>query len=289
MSVTRRQFVSTCLTVTAASWTGQLMAENTSSHKPQFRIANKGGSIGSTYEEMLQKLRHYKSLGYDGIEGQIPGVSDTTALREAIETAQFPVHGIVGGLHWKKRLSDPDSQVRDEGREALIEGLKGAHAIGATSLLVVPGRVTGAEETHEDVWKRSLVELRKILPLAEKLKIQVLIENVWNGFCETPEEFRDYVDELESEMAGIYFDIGNVRRFGKPEDWIRLLGSRIKKLDVKDWGKKNSFCRLGEGDVDWPAVCDALKEIQYTGWATREGGDQSLSDTVSLMNQLLQR
>jgi len=50
---------------------------------------------------------------------------------------------------------------------------------------------------------------------------------------------------------------------------------------------KNSFCRLGEGDVDWPAVRAALKQIEYTGWATREGGDKSLEDTAELMNELL--
>ena len=66
-----------------------------------------------------------------------------------------------------------------------------------------------------------------------------------------------------------------------------MLGSRIVKLDVKDWGKQNSFCRLGEGDVNWPEVRNALAEIQFTGWATREGGDKSLADTVQLMNELL--
>ena len=147
--------------------------------------------------------------------------------------------------------------------------------------------VVGDDENHDHVWKRSIVEIRKVLPLAARLGIHVLIENVWNGFCETPEQLRDYVDEIDSPWVGVYFDIGNVRKFGPSEDWIRVLGRRIVKLDVKDWGQKNGFCKLGEGDVNWPEVRKALSEIGFTGWSTREGSDGGLSETVRLMNELL--
>ena len=152
---------------------------------------------------------------------------------------------------------------------------------------MVPGKVTGPDETHDDVWKRSIVEIRKLIPVCEEVQIPILIENVWNGFCEKPELLRDYIDEIDSPWVRVYFDIGNVRKFGKPEEWIVMLDDRIVKLDVKDWGKENGFCRLGEGDVDWPAVRAALKQIEFTGWATREGKDKSLEDTAALMDELL--
>ena len=44
------------------------------------------------------------------------------------------------------------------------------------------------------------------------------------------------------------------------------------KLDVKDWGKSNGFCKIGDGDVDWPDVRKALGEIGFTGWSTAEVG-----------------
>ena len=261
--------------------------ERPRSNKGKIFKANKGRGIGEDEAAMVAKLEQYKSLGFDGIEGASPGISDIPALKRAIEKVGIPVHGVVDMVHWKQRLSDPDPAVREIGRKALAQAVKDSKAIGGTTVLLVPGRVTGPNETHEDVWKRSIVEIRKVIPIAEKEKIKILIENVWNGFCETPEEFRDYVDEIDSEWVGIYFDIGNVRKFGKPEDWIRMLGPRIGKLDVKDWGKENGFCRLGEGDVDWPAVREALAEIEFTGWATREGGDNSLEDTAQLMDELL--
>ncbi|MCA8997123.1 MAG: sugar phosphate isomerase/epimerase [Planctomycetaceae bacterium] len=248
--------------------------------------ANKGGNLGKDKEQIVALLEKYKQLGFDGIEGGSPGMP-VEATKAAIAKTNFPVHGVVDGVHWNQRLSSPDPKVREQGRLALEQAIRDSKAVGGTSVLLVPGRVSGPDETHDDVWKRSIVEIKKVLPVAEEQEINVLIENVWNGFCEQPEQFRDYIDEIESKWVGAYFDIGNVRKFGKPEEWIQILGHRIGKLDVKDWGKKNGFCRLGEGDVDWPAVRAALKEIGFTGWATREGGDRSLEDTADLMNELL--
>jgi hexulose-6-phosphate isomerase len=251
--------------------------------------ANKGGGIAADKAGMLGVLNQYKQLGFDGIEGGSPDIRDIEALKEAIRETGVPVHGVVDGVHWddKHRLSSPDEAARERGRAALEQAIRDAHAIGASSVLLVPGRVTGPEENHDHVWQRSIVEIRKVLPVASRLGVHVLIENVWNGFCENPQQFRDYIDEIASPWVGAYFDIGNCRKFGPAEDWIRTLGRRTIKLDVKDWGQANSFCRLGEGDVNWPEVRKALAEVGFTGWATREGNDQSLEDTAKLMDELL--
>ena len=101
---------------------------------------------------------------------------------------------------------------------------------------------------------------------------------------------RDYLDEIDSPWVGAYFDIGNVRKFGPSEDWIRTLGRRIVKLDVKDWGRGNGFCKIGDGDVNWPEVRAALGEIGFTGWSTAEvrGGDRErLADVAQRMNNVL--
>lgn len=292
--IARRQFLwsQAALAGTALVGTFPLRADDTSpGHTNRDRIytANKGGGIGKTREEIVETLKKYRELGFDGIEASFPAVKDLEALKSAVREVDIPVHGMVGGVHWELRLSSPDENVRTQGREALEQALRNTREIGGSSVLLVPGKVTGDEETHDDVWKRSIGEIRRALPVASRHGIRILIENVWNGFCEEPDQFRDYIDEIDSPWVGVYFDIGNVRKFGKPEDWIRVLGQRIVKLDVKDWGQTNGFCRLGEGDVDWPAVRLALAEIQYTGWATREGKDNSLEDTSQLMDRLLDR
>lgn len=259
--------------------------------RPTVYSANKGGGFGKTKAEMLTSLKKLKEIGYDGMESVSPGIADTQALRAASEELNFPIHGVVDMVHWKQRLSSPDEKIRDIGRFALQQAIKDSKAVGGSSVLLVPGAVRGKDENHDHVWKRSIVEIRKVLPLASRLGIHVLIENVWNGFCEDPKQLRDYIDEIGSPWVGAYFDIGNCRKFGPAEDWVRTLGKRIVKLDVKDWGKvvkgRKTFCRLGEGDVNWPEVRKALVEIGYSGWATREGRDRSHEDTKNLIDELL--
>ena len=47
---------------------------------------------------------------------------------------------------------------------------------------------------------------------------------------------------------------------------------RIVKLDVKDWGVKTGWAKIGAGDVDWADVRKALAETGFTGWVTAEVG-----------------
>ncbi len=243
-----------------------------------------GGSV-------LEKFQRQKELGYDGMELISPMSPSLIAeLKEASHSTGMPIHGVVNMVHWNQRLSDPDESVRAIGRQALEQSLHDAHDLGGSSSLLVVGKVTGEDETHDDVWNRSIPEIRKVLPLASRLGIRVLVENVWNGFCETPEQLRDYIDEIDSPWVGVYFDIGNAQKFSPPANWIRVLGSRIVKLDVKGWGKAGGFGKIGDGDVDWPEVRLALQEIGFTGWCTAEvaGGDQErLADVATRVDKAL--
>lgn len=299
VSATRRQFLQTTTAATAALTLGQRLtmpahADDSASDRPHSnrgRIykSNKGGGIGGNYEQMVARLNEYKELGFDGIESVSPGISSIDDLNRAIAETGVPVHGVVDMVHWgdDHRLSSPNPEARERGKLALEQAVRDCHAIGGSAVLLVPGRVSGNEENHDHVWERSITEIRKVLPTASRHGIPILIENVWNGFCEDPQQFADYIDEMDSPWVGAYFDIGNCRKFGPAEDWVRTLGSRIVKLDVKDWGQENGFCRLGEGDVNWPAVREALAEINFTGWCTREGRDNSLEDTSALIDELL--
>ena len=228
-------------------------------------------------QSIAEKFKLLKDLGYDGVEMSSPGGADKQAALAASRQTGLPIHGMVGSIHWQTRLSDPDPEVRAKATEGLRTAIIETHRVGGSAVLLVPGQVKDPEhENHDQVWQRSIVEVRKVLPLASRLGIRILVENVWNDFCYDPHKLAAYIDEIDSPWVGVYFDIGNVRKFGKPEEWIRVLGRRIVKLDVKDWGKANGWCKIGDGDVDWPAVRQALHDIRFTGWATAEvaGGDR---------------
>jgi hexulose-6-phosphate isomerase len=237
------------------------------------------------------KFQLCKDLGYTGMELVSPFEGFTIEeINAASEATGMPVHGVVDTKHWDVRLSSPDEAIRAQAVDHVRQAIEDCHAMGGFSVLLVPGRVNGGDESHDDVWARSIVGIRQVLDTASKLGVRVLIENVWNGFCETPEQLRDYIDEIDNPWVGSYFDIGNVQKFSPSEEWIKVLGSRIVKLDVKDWGKSNGFCKIGDGDVNWPAVRQALDDIEFTGWCTAEvqgGGSEELRDIHERMVKVL--
>ena len=114
--------------------------------------------------------------------------------------------------------------------------------------------------------------------------IQIVIENVWNHFLYNHEgdatqdasKYVKYVDELNSPWVGMQFDIGNHWKYGSMGDWIRQLGKRVMKLDIKGFNRaKDEWARISEGDIDYADVRKALKEINFYGWVAAEvgGGD----------------
>ena len=280
----RRDFCKTAGAAAAVAATSTLQAED----KKRAR-ANKGliyKSVKWGGQPNLPRMQKLKELGFDGIEGSAPGMN-VGALRKACDQVGLPMHGVVYNKHWQKRLSSPDAATRDESRKGLEEAIRESKAVGGSSVLLVPGAVRGENENHEQVWERSIAEIRKVIPLASKLGIHVLIETVWNGFCYKPEQFRDYLDEINNPWVQAYYDIGNMQKFAPSHEWIRILGNRNVKLDVKDWGVKNGFCPLGQGDVEWDKVRAELKKISFNGWVTREGGDGGDEKTAALMDELL--
>lgn len=264
----------------------------------QLRFAVKYGMVGLD-APLAAKFSLLKSLGFDGIELDSPTSLLAEEVRAASAQTGLPVHGVVDGVHWSTRLSDPDPAVRDKGRAALEQAIRDSKSFGGSSVLLVPGVAGNAEtENHDHVWERSIEQIDRVLPLAAELGVHILIENVWNRFCydhdggedQSAEQLARYIDAINSPWVGVYFDIGNHRKYGRPEEWIRTLGRRIVKCDVKDWGKSAGWSKIGEGDVDWPAVRAALRDIAFTGWCTAEvagGGEAQLRDVKERMDRCL--
>jgi L-ribulose-5-phosphate 3-epimerase len=255
------------------------------------------GNIG-VGETILEKFAAAKAAGFDGVE-PLSHLNRDEVLYSARQTG-MKIPSVCGALHWEYPLSHPDPAVREKGVDALIHSLEDAQSYGADTVLLVPGRVS-AEVAYDECWSRSSGEIKKVIPLAEKMKVTIAIENVWNNFLLSPLEAASYVDQFESRHAGFYFDCGNILAYGWPEQWIRILGDRIAKVHIKEYSNSlaNSKGRgagfnvdLLEGDVNWPAVMKALSDIGYKDWAIIEqrGGDtpEGLADLASRLAKILE-
>jgi L-ribulose-5-phosphate 3-epimerase len=237
--------------------------------------------------------------GFERIEcPTTPKEAEAEAMKAAASKAGIKIHSVMNMDHWKYPLSSSDPAVVERSLEGARTSLRNAKLWGADTVLIVPG-VVDDKTPYRDAYKRSQESIRKLLPLAEELRIIIAVEEVWNKFLLSPMEFAQYVDSFGSPWLRAYFDVGNVVLYGYPQDWIRTLGSRIVKLHIKDFSfrrdpvsKKNAaeWVSLGEGDIDWPAIYSALKEIGYKGTATveLEGGDPAyLKEACRRLNLIL--
>lgn len=251
--------------------------------------------VGNTIAE---KFKAAKEAGFDGVE--VFSHLDRNEVLKAQKATGLAIPSVCGALHGKFPLSHPDPEVRAQGLDALKTTIEDAAAYGAETILLVPGRVS-QEVSYDDCWHRSVAEIKKVIPLAEKHKVEIAIENVWNSFLLSPMEAAQYVDQFKSKYVTFYFDCGNILFLGWPEQWIRILGKRITKVHFKEYslkladtqGKRAGFnVKLMEGDVNWPAVIKALDETGYNGWTTLEqpGGNspEGLKDLFERHVKILQ-
>lgn len=246
---------------------------------------------------LTDKFRAVKAAGFHGIEMDAPGMN-VAETRKAIAETGLPVDGTVCSSHWNIRHTSAEPATRAKALEDLRTAIRDTHAVGGNTVLLVVGK--GSDGPEAEIWPRSIDNIAQALPLAAELGIYIAIENVWNQFLydhdgganQTAEKFVKYVDEFNSPWVGMQFDIGNHWKYGSMGDWIRQLGRRVVKLDVKGFSRAmNKFTPIDEGDIDWADVRRALLEIHYTGWVAAEvsgGGPEALRGISQAMDKVFE-
>lgn len=285
--IDRRRFVAS--SAAAAALPPTFTRSRAAADKKAVKLGMVAGELRQ--KSLAERFQVLADLGFDGVELNSPNKLDRAEVLAARDQSGLTIPGVVDSVHWRQTLNHPRAEVRSKGLAGLRTAIEDCKAYGGTSVLLVPG-VVNKQHDYATCYKRSQAAIREVLPMCAELGIQIALENVWNNFLLSPVECARYIDELESKWVGMHFDPGNVVKFGWPEHWVRSLGKRIIKMDVKDFRRKgNTFnVLLTEGDTDWAAVRRELKTVGYQGWYTAEikgGGRTWLSDVAARMDKIL--
>lgn len=229
---------------------------------------------------LVDAFNKLRECGFEGVEPSLSHVKNPDAWVSASQASGLIIDGTVGA--------------RTEG---LIEGLDLTKQIGGDSMLVVVSY--DEKRPLVEQWNAARDRLKAAAPHAEKLGVSLLIENVWATFLISPFDMARFIDEIGSPWVQVHFDIGNMMRWGIAEHWAQVLGTRSKKLDIKEFdlpkamneGLRKGFdVPLGEGSIHWAAVREELAKIDFKGWAAAEmqGGDwDRLADISQRMDRVL--
>ncbi len=284
----RRQLLHITTIAAASALGGPPFSPLASAAEPRFqgkiRKSLKWTMIKQREEQpLVETFRKLKACGFDGVEPRVKEVSPDTVDEwvAASRDSGIVIDGTVG--------SD---------MEDLKTGIDLTHRVGGDSMLVVA--YYDQKTPIQPQWDHARDLLKAAAPYAEKQGVKLLVENVWATYLISPFDMARFIDEIGHPFVQVHFDIGNMVRWGVPEHWAQILGTRSKKLDIKEYDLKKAMSEgmakgfsipLGEGSIQWKKVMDELEKIQFTGWAAAEvaaGNWEELTDLAKRMDRVLE-
>src|SRR5262249_828699 len=112
-----------------------------------------------------------KDAGFAQVEcPTTPDQAEAEEMRKGSDAAGLPIHSVMNMAHWKYPLSSANPEVVAESRKGMEISLRNANLWGAQTVLLVPA-VVNSDTSYKDAWTRSVAEIKRMIPLAEKLKV----------------------------------------------------------------------------------------------------------------------
>jgi hexulose-6-phosphate isomerase len=233
-----------------------------------------------------------RQAGFDAVEVNLePDLAyridsadaEIEALKALVAAQGLRISAVYSREQWRHPVTSADPATVQRGLGIIRRLAECACILEAEAVLVVPGAVDNslfaprAEiVSYELAYERAQAALATLGAelIARGSQAVLCVENVWNKFLLSPLEMRRFIDEIGLSSVGVYFDVGNVLLHGFPDQWIRILSQRIKRVHFKDFrsavGTIHGFTGLLQGDIDWPQVIAALRTIGYRSYITAE-------------------
>lgn len=202
------------------------------------------------------------AAGYDGVEifdGNVAEYADKPdELRGILADASVSLVSVYTGANFIYADILPDELHRIR-RAAELAAMFGAER------LVVGGGARRAAGTTDEDYRRLGEALDRVTDIAEGFGLSASYHPHLTTIVENP-------DELEKLMGltriGFCPDTAHLAAGGAdPAAMIRRYPDRIRHVHLKDWRKDPfTFLPLGQGELDFPDIVDAIKESGYDSW-----------------------
>lgn len=174
---------------------------------------------------------------------------------------------------WERRKSDVEAAVR------------AANILGTDKVRIFTGeRVANPETT----FKLIVQTMEELIPIAEKGKVHLLIENEYTQNIGTSAETKAIMDLLPSKTIGFNWDPGNavyLKEKPWPKGYNVLPKNRMMNVQFK---AKNLM--EGEDKIDWLSILKAMQKDGYQhqlGLETHTGGPNLIEDAHAAMKTIM--
>lgn len=220
-------------------------------------------------EVTLERLSRH---GYDAIEimGE-PSAYEPKATRDLLKKHGIACSGAVSLMTKDRDLAHADAKCRRDSVEYLSDCIKMVQALGGEVMCVVPtevGRLV-PYASAEQSWAWVVEEMKKLADVGRKCGVKIALEPLnrfETRFLNRGEQAAMLAREV-GEDVGIALDTFhmNIEEVDALQA-IRDAGPLLLDFHVADSNRRPP----GQGHLDWPAIMQALKDINYTGTVTCE-------------------
>ncbi len=173
----------------------------------------------------------------------------------------------------------PDGEAARAGQAIMRYVIPTAAELGAGIVVIHPSR--GAEgEAAEQMWARVRGGLETLLPLAEANGVVLALENMpWKE--QNAQQLAPLIDDLASARLVACLDAGHANIAEGVVEAARAFGRQLGHLHLHDnHGESDEHLIPPNGTIDWPAVCAALRELDFAGplnFEVRAAANQGMS------------
>jgi hydroxypyruvate isomerase len=226
-----------------------------------------------TERPLLERIDAAAAAGFKAIELQFPYDVSTAAVRAAIEKNKLAILGLntpPGGREGEFGLAAVPGREKDW-QVLFTRALDYANAIGASAIHCLAGKVAPEQRPAAD--RVFIDNLARAADLAAEKKITLLIEPI-NGrdrpnyFLNHVEHAADIVAKVARPNIRVQFDFYHVQIVGG--DLIHRLEKFLPVVGHLQCAAVPSRHEPDEGEINYPAVFEAVDNLGYQGWIGAE-------------------
>jgi sugar phosphate isomerase/epimerase len=236
---------------------------------------------------LFESVEKIAQLGFGGVEimGDRPHLyppdfddAALTRLKDLLTQNQLKITNInsftlfaVGDTYLPSWI-EPDQKRRQIRIQHTLDSLRVARFLGCENISIPPGGPLNGMDRKAafDLFYRGLDQ---VLPTAEQLGINVLVEPEPDLLMENTAEFKSFIKDVQSDWVGLNFDIGHFFCAGEnPARAFEELFEWVGHVHIEDIAPSRIHAHLiaGHGAIDFKDVFEAMVRLQYDGHISLE-------------------
>lgn len=257
-----------------------------------------------------QKFNEAKALGFDFIELSIDESNERRArldwsddqiysLRHLSEQMGIALHSICLSAHRKYPFGSNDEHIRAQAKNIMNKAIVLAYKLGVR-VIQLAGYDVYYEPASNQTHQRFIEGMQWSAKQAEKAGIMLAVEIMDTDYLNSLSKFEILKREIPSSYFMAYPDVGNISGWNY-DVCTELLLSRdhIVQIHLKDTKKvKSNYSGqfrdlvIGEGEVDFPAIFNTLKLMDYCApfviemWAKDDNWKQNIITAQQSLNAM---